>query len=147
MPMDPRRIASIAAVLGGVVWLARVGLVAAGTAAGVADVLLVLGLGLLVVALAAAGYTLVETAPVWLRAVVALATPLLVMMVWQLLDQGIKAAWDADGWLRDEATRLLAAVLALVLGGWGFRRRPPARDVGATQAEPPAPVRGRRAAR
>lgn len=146
MPMDPRRIASVAAVLGGLVWLVRVGLIGAGAAPDVADVLLVVGLALLVVALAAAGYTLVETAPVWLRAVVALATPLLVLMIWQLLDQAIKGVWDGDSWLREEAARLVAAVIALVVGVWGFGRRRPARE---TDAEPPAPppVRGRRAAR
>lgn len=145
--MDPRRIASIAAVLGGLVWLVRIGLVAAGTADGVAEILFLVGLGLLVVALAAAGYALVATAPVWLRAVVALATPLLVLMVWQLLDQGVKAAWDSDGWLREEATRLLVAVVALVLGGWGFRRRPPSHDEPDAEPVAPPPVRGRRAAR
>lgn len=146
MPMDPRRIASVAAVLGGLVWLVRVGLIGAGAAPDIADVLLVVGLALLVVALAAAGYTLVETAPAWLRAVVALATPLLVLMIWQLLDQAIKGVWDGDSWLREEAARLVAAVIALVMGAWGFGRRRPARE---TDEEPPAPppVRGRRAAR
>lgn len=143
--MDPRRIASVAAVLGGLVWLVRAGLIGAGTAPDAADILLVVGLGLLVVGLAAAGYTLVETAPVWLRAVVALATPLLVMMVWQLLDQAIKGVWSGDSWVRDEAARLVAVVVALGLGVWGFRRRRPSRE----GDEPPAPppVRGRRAAR
>lgn len=143
--MDPRRIASVAAVVGGVAWLVKVVLVWLGDGdSGSAPVAIAEYVGWvgLFVALAAAGYTLVEKAPVWLRAVVAVATPLLVLMVWLLVDQAARAMLSGDGWLREELSTLIAAVVALVLGLWGFRRRRPAGPAG----DPP-PVRGRRAAR
>lgn len=148
--MEPRRVASIAAVLGGLVWLVKVGLIWANggenTGSGLVAVAFFGGLALLVVALAASGYTLVETAPVWLRAIVTVCTPLLVMMVWQLLDQAIKAVYTAEGWLRGELNIILAAVVALLLGLWEIRRVPPS----ANHADPPSHARqgrGRRAAR
>lgn len=144
--MDPRRIASIAAVLGGVGWLAKVFLIwlADGdTDSGLVTLLTVLGWTAFAIALAAAGYTLVERAPVWLRGVVAVATPLLVLMVWQLLDQGIKAVYGGDSWFRDEVSVLVAAAIALVMGLWGFRRHRPE----PVEPKPKPPARGRRAAR
>jgi len=148
--MDPRRIASVAALVGGVCWLVRVALIWAGggenTDGGLVGVMFLLGLVGLVVALAAAGYTLVETAPVWLRAVVVVATPLLVFMVWQMIDQAILAVYTSGGWLRGELNVLLAALVALALGGWGLRRHRAAASARAASA-PPRPVRGRRAAR
>jgi hypothetical protein len=144
--MDPRRIASIAAVLGGIGWLAKVGLIWLGggdTDSGLVTILGVAGWALFALALAAAGYTLVEKAPVWLRAVVAVAMPLLVLMVWVLLDQGIKAVYPGESWLRDEVSVLVAAVIAIGLGFWGFGRHRPESSAG--RRTPPA--RGRRAAR
>lgn len=148
--MDPRRVASITAVLGGLAWLAKVGLIWANggenTDTGPVAVAFFVGLGGVVLALAAAGYTLVEKAPVWLRAVVAVCTPLLVMMVWQLLDQAIKAVYAEETWLRDELNVVLAAVLAVLLGLWGFTRHAAATH----HPDPPAHARhgrGRRAAR
>jgi len=143
--MDPRRIASIAAVVGGVGWLAKVLLIwlADGdTDSGLVTLLTVLGWAAFAIALAAAGYTLVERAPVWLRGVVAVATPLLVLMVWQLLDQGIKAVYGGDSWFRDEVSVLVAAVIALVMGLWGFGKHRP-----EPVEKPKPPARGRRAAR
>jgi hypothetical protein len=146
--MDPRRIASVAAVLGGIGWLAKVGLIwvdGGESDSGLVGILGVAGWALFFVALAAAGYTLVERAPVWLRAVVALATPLLVLMVWMLLDQAVKAVYPGESWLRDEVSVLVAAVIAIVLGLWGFGRRRPEPPAGGSRRTPPA--RGRRAAR
>lgn len=141
--MDPRRVASVAAVLGGLGWLTKVGLIWANdgsnTGDGLVGVMFFVGLAGLVAALAAAGYTLVETAPVWLRLVVTVATPVLVMLVWQMLDQAIKAVYTQQTWLRDEVNIVLAAVVALVLGLWGLRRRRPDR--------PKGPAGGHRAAR
>lgn len=141
--MDPRRLASVAAVLGGVGWLVKVGLIWANggtnTGDGLVGVMFLVGLAGLVVALAAAGYTLVETAPVWLRAVVTVATPLLVMMVWQMLDRAIKAVYTDETWVRDEVNIVLGGVVALVLGLWGLRRGRPDR--------PARPIGGHRAAR
>jgi hypothetical protein len=146
--MDPRRIASIAAVVGGVGWLARVVLIYLNggeeTDTGLVGIMFLVGLGAGCVALAAAGYTLVEKAPVWLRGVVAIATPLLVLMVWALLDQGIKAVYTKDTWLREELDIILAAIIAVIMGLWGLGRHRP------EELHPPprhAPVRGRRAAR
>jgi hypothetical protein len=144
--MDPRRIASTAAVVGSVGWLTKVGLVWANGADGVDPGLISAldGIGLvgIGVAFAAAGYTLVETAPGWLRALVTVATVLLVLMVWMLVVEAIESVYTADTWLREELGVIGAAVVALVMGLWGFRRR--RRPEGP---EPPAPARGRRAAR
>lgn len=105
------------------------------TDSGLVRVLFVAGLVVLFVALAAAGYTLVERAPVWLRAVVAIATPLLVLMIWQLVDQAVE----------DDISAFAGGVVALVLGAWGLRRRSSGGD--SDPPPPPPPVRGRRAAR
>ncbi|HEY0773462.1 MAG TPA: hypothetical protein VGD51_05225 [Nocardioidaceae bacterium] len=148
--MDPRRIASTAAVVGGVGWLIKVGLIfvngGENTDQGLVGIMQYVGLAGVFMALAAAGYTLVEKAPVWLRAVVAVATPLLVLMIWTLLDQAIKAVYTEETWLRDELSILVAAVIALLMGAWGFTRHRP--DDDEPLDPPPAPpVRGRRAAR
>jgi hypothetical protein len=104
------------------------------------------GFAVLALAIAAAGYTLVETAPVWLRMVVAIATPLLVLMVWMLMDQGIKDVYPGDSWVRDELSVVVAAVIALIMGVWGAGRRRPVHDDEPT-VQPHVAVRGRRAAR
>ena len=148
LPMDPRRIASTAAVVGGVGWLLKVVLIwlGGGDIGGpLVAAMSVLGLAALAIALSGGGYTLVERAPVWLRAVVTVATPLLVLMVWQLLDQAIKAVYPGDSWFRDELSTVVAAVAALGLGVWGFGRRRPEAAQRAPRHAPPA--RGRRAAR
>lgn len=135
--MDPRRIASIGALLGGLAWLAQAVLTlldGGGRAdSGLVRIAFLAGLVLLFLALAAAGYTLVEKAPVWLRAVVAIATPLLVLMVWQLVDQAVD----------EEISALAGGVVAVVMGLWGLGRH--RKDGG--EPPPPPPVRGRRAAR
>ena len=63
--------------MGGVAWFAKVGMIwlsdGENTDSGAVWALDVAGWGLLAIALAAAGYTLVEKAPVWLRGVVAVA--------------------------------------------------------------------------
>lgn len=152
--MDPRRVASTAAVVAGLGWFGQVAVVWAdggdNTRTGLVAILYFIGLAGAVVALAAAGYTLVERAPVWLRGVVAVATPLLVLMVWSLVDAPIRAVYPTvlsgvlpgGTWLREELSVLLAAAVAIVLGVWGFRRRP---ERGPEQASRPG--RGRRAAR
>jgi hypothetical protein len=149
--MDPRRIASIAAVVGGLGWLLKVALIwgngGENTDGGLVGVMYLLGLVGLVVALGAAGYTLVETAPVWLRAVVVVAMPLLVFMVWQMVDQAIKALYTTENWLQDELSIVLAGLIALALGVWGFRRHRPASGQRIAVDPPARPVRGRRAAR
>jgi hypothetical protein len=133
--MTSRRVASVAGVIAGVGWLAKAALIWANggqnTGGGLMGVVFLAGLIGVVVALGAAGYALVRTAPLWLRAVVTVAVPLLVMMVWQLLDQAIKAVYTDEGWLRGELSIILAALTAVAAGTWGLAR----------QQQPPSPER------
>ena len=129
--MTVSRVGAVAAVLGGLGWIVA-GVLAWGDET-VSQPLYVAGLVLLVVAFAALGYALVATAPVWLRAVVTLATPALGLMVWLIL--------------RDSLSEYVAAVtggaLLLVGGGVALAR---SRSSATGTPEPP-PARGRRAAR
>ena len=147
--MDPRRVASITALLGGLAWFAKVGMIwfneGENTDSGVVGMLEIAGWVLFAIALGAAGYTLVEKAPVWLRGVVAVATMLLVLMLWALVDQGIKAVYPGSSWLRDEVSVLLAALIAILMALWGFGRHRPEPPSRSRRASPPP--RGRRAAR
>jgi hypothetical protein len=108
--MNATRTASIAAVLGGLVWVAAAVLA---WEADVATVGYVIGLWCLLVALAAGGYALVDHAPAWLRAVVSVATPALGFGVWFSVEDAVD---------RNYATVLAAAVLALVAGLVGVKR-------------------------
>lgn len=139
--MNPRIIASVAAVVGGLGWVTRAVLATVGAGADLAGYAYLGGLVALVVSLAAAGYLLAEKAPVWLRAVVAIGVPLLVLAVWQAVQGGVRAVAPSEGWLRDEAAVLAGGVLAVLLGLVGLRRARRARP------EVVRTVRGRRAAR
>src|SRR6478735_7857713 len=77
--MNVSRAAAVAAVLGGLVWI-----VAAVVDWGqdVNPVVSTVGLVWFLLALAGVGYSLVDQAPVWLRVVVSVATPLLGYGVW-----------------------------------------------------------------
>lgn len=122
--MTPTKIASMVAVVGGVGWLAKVALIwaAGGTEGLLSGLTFLVGLLGLVVALGAAGYSLVRTAPIWLRLVVSVAFPVLVFMVWQVLDSAIHAIYTRETWFRDEVNIVLAALLAVGLGLWGWNR-------------------------
>ena len=131
--MSVSRIGSLAALFGGLVWV-----VAAVLSWGDDELnqpLYVAGLALLVVAFAALGYALVATAPVWLRAVVTIATPLLGLMVWLILRDSLSSEY-------------LAAVVGgvLLLVGGGIARGRGGRAAPAS-GKPDPPARGRRAAR
>lgn len=139
--MDARRVAAVTGLGGGVVWLVKVVLVWADTDAGVVEATYVLGLGALVAALAVAGYSLAERAPIWLRGIVVLAVPLLVVMVWVLLDQAVRALYPAEGWRPEEVTPLLTGLVALALGMWGLRR---GRAAGADDVDSTGGHRARR---
>jgi hypothetical protein len=129
--MSASRWGSVAALLGGLAWVVSAVL---GWGEDPEQVSYLVGLALLVVALAAAGYSLVATAPVWLRAVVTLATPALGLSVWLVVLDGVAAGYVAV---------VLAGVVLLVGGGIGMGRA--SRRTREERPEPP--VRGRRAAR
>jgi hypothetical protein len=133
--MTVSRLGSVAAVLGGLVWI----LVAA-LAWGDEDpggVLYLVGYALLLVAGAAMGYSLVAKAPVWLRAVVTVANAALGAMLWLILDDSLSPG---------SLALLVGGVLLLVGGGIGLSR---SSGPGSTDRPPPPPppARGRRAAR
>ena len=130
--MSVSRIGSLGALLGGLVWV-----VAAVLSWGDDELdqsLYLAGLALLVVAFAALGYALVATAPVWLRAVVTIATPLLGVMVWLILRDSLPS---------DYVAAAVGGVLLFVGGGIALGR---ARGE-SPPPKPDPPARGRRAAR
>jgi hypothetical protein len=125
--MSVSRVASAAALLGGLAWMLAGMVGRGGDADGpVYDA----GLVLVVVAFAALGYSLVETAPVWLRALVTVATPALACMVWVTV---------RDAFSADYLPVLAAGLVLAAAAGVGLAR--------ARKQRPPAGVRGRRAAR
>ena len=83
--MNLRTVTMGAGVLGGVCWLLRLLLDLAGSDGGVLGVLQWLGLVLLAVALAGLGAGLVGKSELWLQAIVAVAFPLLVWSVLEVL--------------------------------------------------------------
>lgn len=129
--MVPRRIASIGAVVGGLAWVARVllsWLDDGSTDGGLATAMFLVGALALVVASAAAGYTLVEHAPLWLRVVVVVALPLLLIALFAAVDDAVRTLTSEDGWVRGNLTVLVAALIALVVGG--LKVRGSGRDAG-----------------
>jgi hypothetical protein len=130
--MSVSRLGSFAAVLGGAAWIVAALLAWGEDELGAA--LYLGGFALLVAAFAALGYALVSTAPVWLRAVVTLATPALGAMVWLIIKDAIPQAYVAA---------VVGGVLLVVGGGIGLSQA----GGPAASEEPPPPQRGRRAAR
>jgi hypothetical protein len=142
--MGPSKIASVAALVGGVAWLANVGLIwgngGENTDGGLVAVSLVLGIVALGVAVLAGGYSTVTTAPLWLRMLVSLAALALGWIVFASIDSAAKGAYAGDGWLGDELGVLICAVIALIAGTAGLLR--------SRATAPPASQRpGHRAAR
>jgi hypothetical protein len=126
--MSVSRAAGMAAVLGGLVWLVAAAL---DWGRDVNPVVYTVGLVWFLVASMGLGYGLVDKAPVWLRAVVSVATPLLGYGVWFTISD----AFSSNYLPVLAAGLLLVAIGVLVL-------------VRGRRAEPvEAPVRGRRAAR
>lgn len=130
--MRASRWGSVAALLAGVAWVASAAL---GWGGEQERASYLGGLALVVVALACCGYALVATAPWWLRAVVAAATPLLGVSVWLVVMDSL-----TPGYL----PVVIGAVVLVVAGGVGIGR---SAGPGAEEPEPPPPARGRRAAR
>lgn len=84
--MDLHRLARTAGLVGGLFWLAGLVLELATSSAGAADAILHwTGFVLLAVALVGAGVGLVSSSAPWLRAIVAVAFPLLVWSVLEVL--------------------------------------------------------------
>ena len=131
--MTVSRLGAVAAVLGGLLWVVAA-LLGWGDDA-LNQPLYVAGLVLLVVAFAALGYALVATAPIWLRAVVTIATPALGLMVWLILRDSLPSEYVAA---------VTGGVLLLAGGGIALGR---SRSKTPASPEPPPPARGRRAAR
>ncbi len=83
--MNLRVLAAAAGVLGGACWVVRWIADVAGDVPGWADGAHWAGLGLLGIALAGVGAGLVSSSAAWLRAIVAVAFPLLVWSVYQVV--------------------------------------------------------------
>ncbi|MGZ4455603.1 MAG: hypothetical protein ACXVWV_06470 [Nocardioides sp.] len=138
--MDLRLIARWAGVAGGLLWLVRWILDLAGTTGTVQGLLHLTGLVLLALALAGTGAALVKTSAPWLRAIVAVAYPVL---VWSVLEF-LHPATNPEG--IDGAFGLVVAVL---FAAGLVRARRGARTPDAGQAAAPAgrrtpPQRARR---
>ncbi len=117
--MDVRALGPVAGVLGGLCWVALWVADVAGVAAGWADAVHWVGLGLLAVALAVVGANLVSKSALWLRLIVAVAFPLLVWSIYSVV-QG-----DGDSVAVDGATGLLAVILSGVVVAVGRRGAAP----------------------
>jgi hypothetical protein len=126
--MNVARAAAVAAVLGGLVWIAAA---VVDWGQDVNPVVSTVGLVWFLLALAGVGYSLVDRAPVWLRAVVSVATPLLGFGVWFTL---------VDAFTDSALPVLLSGLVMLAAGGVTLLRGREAQPVDA-------PVHGRRAAR
>ncbi len=136
--MNVIRLASVAALLGGLVWVVGAVLYWGGN---LNPTLYLSGLSLMVLWLAGAGYTLVSTAPIWLRAVVTLATPALGTSVWLIIRDSLPSG---------DVAAMVGGVLLVVAGGIGLGRGGPdapevEEDAGRHLQE--RQVHGRRAAR
>lgn len=87
--MHLRTVARVAGIAGGICWLLRYVLDAAGSGDGTpAEALYWAGLALLFGALAGLGAQLVNKSALWLQAIVGVAFPLLVWSVLEVLDPG-----------------------------------------------------------
>lgn len=80
----------------------------------------VLGYAATVAALVLVGYGLVSQAPVWLRAIVSIAFPLLIASVWQVVDQAFEDG--IGGWKAPATSHLLGGVIVLAVALIDFRR-------------------------
>ena len=122
--MDLRAIARWAGLVGGLAWLARYLLDLAGAGQSILSLLYWVGLLLLFAAMASMGAGLVSAT--WLRAIVAVAYPLLVWSVLEVLHP-VGNPYAIDGFFG-----LLAAVIAGVAMAKAPRERPPrTRSAGA----------------
>jgi hypothetical protein len=109
--MTVTRAAALLALLGGVVWIVAAVL---GWGDDVDRSMYLAGLVLFLLAAAAGGYTLVTTAPIWLRAVVVVASVMLGYLVWVTI---------RDAFAQDAVPVLGAGIVLVLAGGVGLTRR------------------------
>ncbi len=117
--MTISRWGAVAAVVGGLLWTAEAVLLFAGGGdkSAAAEGLYYAGMLALVLALAVAGYSLVRTAPVWLRLIPTVAFPLLVFAVWILVRDALVALQiQGDEWRGEAYTLLAGGVMAVLVG-------------------------------
>jgi hypothetical protein len=131
--LDVRALGPVVGLLGGLCWVARWVADLAGVAAGWADAVYWAGLGLLAVALAVVGASLVSKSALWLRLIVAVAFPLLVWSIYAVV------RGEGDAVALEGAIGLVAVVLSGVVVVVGRR--------GATPAPPRGGRHGSHAAR
>ena len=115
-----RALGPVAGVLGGLCWVVRWVADMAGVAASWADPVRWAGLGLLAIALAVVGASLVSRSALWLRLIVAVAFPVL---VWSLFSV---VRGDGDAIVLEGAVGLLAIVLSVAVMVVGRRGAEPA---------------------
>ena len=124
--MDLRAIARWAGLVGGLAWLTRYLLDLAGAGQSILSVVYWLGLVLLFAAMASMGAGLVSSSATWLRAIVAVAFPLLVWSVLEVLHP------SGNAYAIDGVFGLLAAVIAgIAIAKAPRERRPRTRSAGA----------------
>jgi len=128
-----RALGPVAGVLGGLCWVVRWVADMAGVDASWADPVRWAGLGLLAVALAVVGVSLVSKSALWLRLIVAVAFPVLVWSLFSVI------RGDGDAIVLEGAVGLLAVVLSVAV--LVVVRR------GAEPAAPRTPRHGSHAAR
>lgn len=112
--MNLRSLTHIAGVLGGLFWIVRLVLDAAGVADGALDALYWSGLVLVAVALAGAGVGLVSKSAWWLRVIVGVAFPVLVWSVLEVVRNG------GDALIVDAVVGFAVLVVSVI----GLRRAP-----------------------
>lgn len=119
--MTPRFVAAALGGVGGLL-LAVAGVLAflAREEAGWHGVLAAVGYVATVAALLVVGYGLVSRAPVWLRAIVSVAFPLLIASVWQVVVQAIDDG--VDGWKAPATSHLLGGVIVLAVSLFALRQ-------------------------
>lgn len=120
-----------ALLLGGVAWLVSAWL---GWDGDPAPVSYAAGVVLLVLAFAAGGYALVPRAPLWLRLLVVVATPLVVAVVWQLVVDRMPSS----------PTVLLAGLVLVTVGAVGLARKAQQARAERLRVRPRAGRRARR---
>ena len=118
--MTPRLLAAALGGAGGLLLVVAGGLsFLAHDSSGWRGAVAVLGYAATVAALVLVGYGLVSQAPVWLRAIVSVAFPLLIASVWQVVDQAFDDG--IGGWKGPATSHLVAGVIVLAAALVGFR--------------------------